>query len=164
MRRLIALLRLGVRSTAPAMRERAAAADGELRVAVATDLSSVPAGQQLRITITVSNQSASTRTVGFSSGCQTDYEFLDSRGRVAATSQQMCAQARTQRTLPAGGGFTDVHIWARQPLEPNQLMPGEYQLRGLLLAIGSTIRSTPVPIDIPERGWDGRAMAGAMPD
>ena len=129
------------------MRESVTAAD--IQVVVATDLPSVPAGQQLRITVTVSNQTISARTLEFSSSCQTNYEFLDSRGEVAATSQRMCMQARTQRTLPAGGGFTDVHTWARRPLEPNQLKPGAYKLRGVLLATGDTIRSSPVPIDIP---------------
>lgn len=149
MRRLIALLSLGFGAAAPAMHERVAAVDGDIRVDVATDVSSVPAGHALRITITVSNQSTVTRTLEFSSGCQTDYEFVDSRGGVAATSQQMCVLARTQRTLPAGGGFTDIHTWARQPLEPNQLKPGAYQLRGVLLAIGDTIRSASIPIDVP---------------
>jgi hypothetical protein len=148
-RRLIALLSLGFGAAAPAMRERGAAAAGDIQVAVATDVASVHAGQQLRIMITVLNQSTSLRTVEFSSGCQTDYEFLDSRGGVVARSQRMCAQAKTQRTLRGGEEFTEVHTWARQSSEPNQLKPGAYQLRGVLLAIGDTVRSTPIPVDLP---------------
>lgn len=122
---------------------------GELVVTTTADRSSVPAGQKLQITVTVTNTSTSSRTLQFSSGCLTDYEFLDSAGKVVATSQQLCMQVLTQKTLAAGGAFTDVHTWTRGPLEPSQLAPGNYQLRGVLLATRDTTRSQPVPIAVP---------------
>jgi len=121
----------------------------ELVVTTTADRSSVPAGQHLQITITVTNTSTSSRTLQFSSGCTTDYEFLDAQGKVVGTSQQACLQALTQKTLASGGAFTDVHTWTRGPLEPSQLAPGNYQVRGVLLATRDTVRSQPVPVVIP---------------
>lgn len=119
---------------------------GDLLVATSTDKSTVGSGQSLTITITVTNKMSASRTLQFASGCQTDFEFLDSRGDVAAKSQQMCTQALTQRTLAAGGSFVDTHVWSRAPLEPNQLVPGTYRLRGVLLATRDTVRSAPVDV------------------
>ena len=121
----------------------------ELTVTAVTDRSSVAAGQTLRITVTVTNRSVASRTLRFSSGCQTDYEFLDARGEVAATSRQMCLQALTQRTLEPGESFSDAHTWSRGSIDSPQLAPGDYQLRAVLLAIQDTVRSATVPITIP---------------
>lgn len=122
---------------------------GALAVTMAADRTSVSAGQTLQITMTVTNTSTSSRTLQFSSGCLTDYEFLDAQGKVVGTSLQVCLQALTQKTLPPGASFTDIHTWTRGPLEPTQLAPGNYQLRGVLLATRDTVRSQSVPIAIP---------------
>lgn len=122
---------------------------GGLVVTTATDRSSVAAGQQLQITVTVTNTSSASRTLQFSSGCLTDYEFLDATGKVVATSQQMCLQALTQRTLSAGGSFVDTHTWLRGSLGAPQLGAGTYQLRAVLLATRDTVRSQQIPIAVP---------------
>lgn len=122
---------------------------GELVVTASAEPSSVAPGQHLQIIVTVTNTSTLSRTLQFSSGCLTDYEFLDAQGKVVGTSQQVCLQALTQKTLAAGGTFSDTHTWTRGPLEPSQLAPGNYQVRGVLLATRDTVRSQPVPVAIP---------------
>jgi hypothetical protein len=147
MRLWIALLTLGLGCSTS--RVSADVDAGGLVVTATTDRSAVATGQSLQITITVANTSGTSRTLQFSSGCLTDYEFLDAGGKVVGTSQQLCLQALTQRTLPAGENFTDSHMWIRGPLGTPQLAPGTYQLRGVLLATRDTVRSQPVPIAIP---------------
>jgi hypothetical protein len=147
MRRWISLLILGLGCSTS--RVSADVDAGGLVVTATTDRSTVAVGQSLQITVTVTNTSAASRTLQFSSGCLTDFEFLDAGGKVAGTSQQTCLQALTQRTLPAGGSLTDSHTWTRGSLGTPPLAPGTYQLRGVLLATRDTVRSQPVPVTVP---------------
>lgn len=124
-------------------------ASAGLTVTASTDRSTVRPGEQLQITVKVVNDSSSSRTLRFSSGCQTDFEFLDAGGKVVRSSQQLCLQALTQRTLAPGDSFSDVHAWTRGPLDPPQLTPGSYQVRGVLLATQDTARSAPVSVSVP---------------
>jgi uncharacterized protein (DUF58 family) len=86
---------------------------GELAVTATTDRSSVRPGEQLRITVEVTNNSTSSRELRFATGCQTDFEFADGKGSVVRTSQQGCFQALTQRTPAAGESFVGQHVWTR---------------------------------------------------
>jgi len=123
--------------------------ESDLSVAVAADRPSVAAGQDLQITVTATNNASSEQTLQFSSACLTDFEFLDSSGRVVGASQQMCAQVVTRKTLTPGGSLSDSHTWTRGPLGLPQLAPGNYQLRGVLLTTPNAIRSAPIPIIVP---------------
>ena len=137
---------VGADATAP---PPAGAVEG-LTVTVTTDRPSVPAGQRLRITITVRNTGGERRTLDFTSGCTTDYEFLDAEAdRVVASSLQMCTQALGQRTLAAGESFTDTHVWVRGLLGMPELPAGRYRVRGVLLATNAPLRSPPVPVTVP---------------
>jgi hypothetical protein len=121
----------------------------DLAVTATTDRATVRPGEQLQITVDVTNNSSSSRDLRFSSGCQTDFEFLDAQGKVVRASQQMCTQSLTQRTLAAGESFRGVHVWTRGPMDPPQLAPGSYQLRGVLLTVGEAVRSAPVAVSVP---------------
>ena len=122
---------------------------GELAVTATTDRSTVRPGEQLRITVEVTNNSASRRELRFATGCPTDFEFVDGKGNVVRMSQQGCFQALTQRTLAAGETFSDQHVWTRGPMDPPQLAAGDYQLRGVLLTMGNPVRSAAVSVSIP---------------
>jgi hypothetical protein len=122
---------------------------GELAVTATTDRSSVRPGEQLHITVEVTNNSTSRRELRFATGCQTDFEFLDDKGNVVRTSQQVCFQSLTQRTLAAGESFIGQHVWTRGPVDPPQLAAGNYQLQGVLLTMGNAVRSAPVSVSIP---------------
>ena len=121
---------------------------GDFAISVRADKSTVAAGESLKIIVTATNKSAASRTLDFSSGCQTDFEFADSDGRVAATSQRMCAQMLTQKILQPSESLSETHVWTRTPSEPNQLRPGRYHLRGVLLAVGNGVRSEGVLVVI----------------
>jgi hypothetical protein len=123
--------------------------EAEMMVAVAANRSSVVAGQDLQITVTATNGASAARTLQFSSGCFTDFEFLDSSGRVVGASLQMCVQVLTQKTVAPGASFSDSHTWTRGPLGFPQLAPGSYQLRGVLLTMPTAIRSSSIPVTIP---------------
>lgn len=120
-----------------------------LTISATIDRPAVRPGESLQILITVTNTSASKQTLQFSSGCQTDFEFLDSVGKVARSSLQVCPQIVTQRSLEPGAAFSDAHTWTRGPLDPPELAAGSYQLRGVLLATGDTIRSASVAVSLP---------------
>jgi len=138
-----------VACSATQMGSSANAAGSDVAVAIKTDRTAVAPGQALTITITVTNTSASAQQLRFATGCQTDYEFLDGAGNVVTSSHQMCTQALSQRTLEPGASFADSHVWTRGALDPNQVTPGNYQLRGVLLAVGDTVRSSTVPVSVP---------------
>jgi hypothetical protein len=121
----------------------------ELAVVVVADRSTVAAGQDLQITVTVVNNASSARTLEFSSGCLTDFELLDSGGQLVGTSRQVCLQVLTQKTLQASGSFSTSHTLTRGPLGFPQLAPGSYQLRGVLLTSPTAIRSPSIPITVP---------------
>ena len=125
------------------------AVETELTVAVVADRSSVSAGQDLQITVTAMNNASSAQTLQFSSGCLTDFEFLDSSGRVVGASQQMCTQVVTRKTVTSGGSLSEAHTWTRGPVGFPQLAPGSYQLRGVLLTTPTAVRSPSIPITIP---------------
>ena len=122
---------------------------GELTVTATTDRSSVRPGEQLHITVEVTNNSTSSRELRFATGCQTDFEFVNDNGKVVRTSQQGCFQALTQRTLAAGESFSGQHVWTRGPMDPPQLAAGNYRLRGVLLTMGNPARSAAVSVSIP---------------
>lgn len=124
-------------------------AANDLAVTATTDRSSVRPGEQLQITVDVTNNASSSRDLRFASGCQTDFEFLDAQGKVVRSSQQMCTQSLTQRTLVAGESFRGIHTWTRGPMDPPQLVPGSYQVRGVLLTVGEAVRSAPVAVSVP---------------
>jgi len=118
----------------------------ELTVTVSADHDMVPARGTLRITVTVRNAGKTARTLGFTSGCATDYELVDAGGQVAASSDQMCAQAITSRTLAAGGSFSDVHVHVRGLAGVPVLAAGTYTLRAVLLLATGPVRSAGTPV------------------
>jgi len=127
----------------------ASAGIGELTVTATTDRSRVAPGEQLHITVEVTNNSTSSRELRFATGCQTDFEFVGGTGKVVRTSQEGCFQALTQRMLAAGESFSARHTWTRGPTDPPQLAAGNYLLRGVLLTMGNPARSAAVSVSIP---------------
>ena len=130
----------GVPSGSPNVSESPAA---PIAVRVLLEPSLVPAGGTVRITVTATNTSGAARTLQFSSGCTTDYELLDTSGRVVAGGDQMCAQALTQETLGPGESLTGTHVLARG-MPP--IAPGVYRVRGVLLTMDAPVRSEPVAV------------------
>lgn len=120
----------------------------DLVVNIETDRTSVAIGETARFTVTVTNNGSSSRTIDFSTTCQTDFEILDAAGNVATTSMQVCGQALTQRTLAAGASFSETHDWRRGALGQPALS-GSYQVRGVLLRTGAPIRSTTKSLTLP---------------
>lgn len=147
--RIRILWSLGMAAACSASRMDGSVISPGVTVSTTIDRSSVPPGQALQITVIVTNTSSSSRTFQFSSGCQTDFEFLDAQGKVVRSSHQICTQALTHRTLAAGDAFSDSHTWTRGPLDPPELAPGSYRVRGVLLATGDTTRSVGVAVSIP---------------
>jgi hypothetical protein len=123
--------------------------DRGISVSVRTDRASVDPGQRLSITVTVSNGSADSRTLDFSTSCKTTFEFLDLEGRTVGVGTPMCLQVLTSKTLAPGETFAENHEWSRSPLELPQLAPGRYQIRGVLLARDGQRRSAAAPVTIP---------------
>ncbi|MEP6836362.1 MAG: BsuPI-related putative proteinase inhibitor [Gemmatimonas sp.] len=117
-----------------------------LAIAVTVDHDTVAAGAPLRITVTVRNGAPSPRTLSFTSGCATDYELLDAAGTVTATSDQMCAQVITNRTLAASDTLAEVHVLLRGRPGMPVVPPGAYRLRGVLLLAGTPVRSPAIPV------------------
>jgi hypothetical protein len=125
------------------------AATGEaLSVSVATNSASVGAGEQLVITVTTRNTGSSARTLEFATGCHTDYEFVDGSGQVVSSSEQMCTQALTSRTLAAGESFSDVHRYTRGMAGMPPVPSGRYGVRGVLLLRGGSLRSSTVAVEL----------------
>lgn len=120
-----------------------------LAVAVKVEPATLAAGEMANITVTVSNTSNDARRLQFTSSCVTTFEVVDGDGRVVARGAEMCAQVMTTRTIAAGGSFSDTHEWGRRALDLPQVGPGRYQVRGVLLATGDTIRSQPTPVSLP---------------
>jgi hypothetical protein len=112
-----------------------------LEVTVSAEPARVPAGGRLRIVVTVRNRSTAPITLEFTSGCQTDYEFVDASGATVASSGQMCTQAMGSRTLAAGESFSDTHVWIRGLAGMPQVPGTELRVRGVLLASGGELRS-----------------------
>jgi hypothetical protein len=114
-----------------------------LEVTVAADREQVSTGQTVHITVTVTNRSSGAKALRFPSSCQTGFEFLDATGKLVGAGVEMCAQSITSRTLEPGSSFTDSHEWGRRAFDAPQLSAGTYQLRGVLLATGDSVRSSP---------------------
>lgn len=123
--------------------------DPGVTVSATVDRNSVGAGEELKIGVTVANATGQPRTLQFSSGCQTGFEFTDEAGRVVGVQQRMCTAALGERTLTPGQNFSETHSWIRGSIDGPALAAGTYLVRGVLLAIGDTIRSTGVRVTLP---------------
>ena len=121
----------------------------EIVVTVTADRASVAEGQSLQITVAAVNRASTERTLEFSSGCLTTFEFLDSSGRVVGEAQQMCVQVVTRKTLKPGESLSESHAWARGGLDLPRLAAGSYALRGVLLTSSAPIRSTSLQVNLP---------------
>lgn len=119
-----------------------------LIVTIATDRSTVAPGETARFTVTVTNNGTSSRTIDFSTACQTDFEILDASGNAVTTSMRVCAQVLSERTLAAGASFSETHEWRRGSLGQPPLS-GSYRIRGVLLQTGNPIRSVAQPLELP---------------
>ena len=124
-----------------------AAIPPSITATVSTDRESVAQGATVRITVTVKNTGAAAQTLSFTSGCLTDYEIVDAAGTVSATSERMCSQVLTSRTLAAGEAFSDVHVLVRGMA--GMPAPGTYTLRGVVLLADGALRSPTIPIAFP---------------
>jgi hypothetical protein len=114
-----------------------------LRVEVSTDQATVGPTGRLTVKVTTTNTGKAPANLSFSSGCQTDYELLDSSGAVIGESLQMCTQSLTQRTLAPGASFTDAHVWIRNMAGQPKLPAGSVvRFRGVLLTQGTGQRSS----------------------
>lgn len=121
-------------------------------VRVAASQPSIGPAESVRITVTVTNAGSERRVIEATSSCFTDYQLLDERGAVVASSMQMCAAVMSRHELAPGGSFSEEHVWTRGERGMPQVPPGRYQLRGLLLARADTVTSDAVPLEVTPGG------------
>lgn len=118
-----------------------------LQVTISTSTTELRrAGDVLDITVTATNTGRERRTVEANSGCFTDYEVLDEEGKLVARSGQMCTAVMSRRELGAGEALSERFVWTLGMRGSPPVRPGRYQLRGLLLQRGDTLRSQPVSL------------------
>jgi|GEM_PF-3745281 len=118
-----------------------------LEVTISTSTTEpIRVGETLNITVTTTNTGSEPRTVEATSGCFTDYEILDASGNVVGRSGQMCSAVMSSRALDAGEALSESFAWIVGGRGTTPVQPGQYQLRGVLLQPGDTLRSQPVPV------------------
>ncbi len=100
-------------------------------------------------TLTVTNASSQSQTLDFSSGRQSDFEILDSNGRVVAawSDDKFFTQALTRMTFAPGESkrFTgSIPLKGRDGLQLN----GSYTVRGFLPARNGPDGTTPIRVTV----------------
>lgn len=123
--------------------------DDALRLTLATDGSSYPAGVPVHLTLTVDNVSDRRITLEFTSGRQYDFEVFSGARRVWNHSfDQVYTQALTTLTLEAGQRWQRSATWLQTANDGTAAKPGTYELRGLLTPGAGPLSSDRVAIEL----------------
>ena len=131
---------------------------GDLSVTIATSASTLKAGENLDVTVTVANLTTVPRTI-IINGCPRPFEVRDSEGDIVGPGSEPCLAYRMTRRLEPGDTHTFSFQWngdsrslsgGSNPVYES-LPPGNYDLRGV------------VPLDAGETVVGGAAEVSIVP-
>jgi|GEM_PF-6762570 len=118
------------------------AADRDLKVAVSTDKDSYGADETMKVTVSATNVSRSTRTLRFGSSCQASYDVIPGFSLRAVS---LCAQGETSVRLRGGETRTwsFEHVFANHQVT-DQPYPMRLRVVGHVEGYGSSTREIAV--------------------